>query len=126
MIKGIEHLGLVAEDSAKLVKWYQEHLQMKVIRENGKGTYFIQGPGGIIIEVYQARNETERKYDNYTPGWRHLAIQVVGFDDEYQRLLDQGVEPAADPILREDLKLALFKDCEGNLFHLIERKNPLK
>ncbi|MDF2921829.1 MAG: Glyoxalase/bleomycin resistance protein/dioxygenase [Paenibacillaceae bacterium] len=125
MIKGIEHLGIAAENPDQLAQWYVRHLDMTIIRDNGQGTIFIAAPCGSVVELYPAKTNGERSYDNYTSGIRHLAIEVENFHQEYDRLLENGVEIAAEPVIREDLKLVLFRDGEGNLCHLIERQHPL-
>lgn len=125
MIRGIEHFGLAAKEPAVLVKWYEDHLGFRTIRTVGVGTYFLQGPCGIVIEIYPAKNEGSREYDNYTGGWRHLAIVVDDFAQDLKGLLDSGVEQAQEPVINDQIKLVLMKDCEGNLFHLIQRKTPL-
>ena len=48
------------------------------------------------------------------------------FDREYQKLKDKGIEIAAEPVINEEIKLALFRDPEENLCHLVERASPLK
>ena len=34
---------------------------------------------------------------------------------------ETGVQSAAEPVIRPDLKLALLRDPEGNLFHITNR-----
>lgn len=125
MIKGIEHIAIVARDPVKLVKWYEKNLDMKTVRKMSETTFFIQAPCGTVLEIYAAQKEGARDFDNHTSGLRHLAILVEDFDLEYKKLIDNGVEIAAEPVINDEIKLVLFKDCEGNLCHFIERKNPL-
>ena len=43
----------------------------------------------------------------------------------YPMKSDAGVKPAAEPIIKDTMKLALFYDVEMNLFHLIQRPKSL-
>lgn len=127
MLKGIEHFGLVANDTPRLVKWLEENLNMKVIRTIANGTtFFMQAPCGSILEVYPAKRESDRNYDNFSAGWRHLAIEVDDFEVEYQKLIDKGIKIVGEPSVNDERKLVLFQDFEGNLYHYIWRRDPLK
>lgn len=55
----------------------------------------------------------------------HMAFYTEDFERVHEELLAKGVASAAAPILRDDLKLALMRDLEGNLFHITQRDVPL-
>lgn len=126
MIKGIEHIGLVAQDVNALCDWYIKYFDFTCVRELPNGTKFIMARDGGMIEVYPCKSVDENTYDNYVTGLRHIAFDVDDFDYEYQRIQDLGFEIAAAPVINENLKLVLFKDPEGNLCHLTQRTVPLK
>ena len=71
------------------------------------------------------KTDDETVYDNYVKGLRHLAFETDDFANDRQMLLDAGVKPAAEPIIKDTMKLALFYDPEMNLFHLIQRPESL-
>ena len=121
MIKGIEHIGLAANNPAKLVKWYQDNLSMELAFKENDECFFIKAPCGSIIEVYKSEKNSHDKDNNMATGWRHLAIEVEDFDIEHQKLLNNGTQQVGNLISNDVKKLVLFKDCEGNLFHLIQR-----
>ena len=122
MIKGIEHIGIAAEDSTALKNWYMDILNMTVVSDNGKGGYFIAAPNGVQIEIYPATDEGERDYHNLTSGLRHIAFLVEDFDGEYERLKEKKVNFVGEPVVKEKFSNLFFKDPEGNLVHIIERR----
>ena len=124
MITGIEHTGLVAKDVDKICEFYEKFFDCKVVLAYDNGTKFLKCHN-CIIEVYPMKTDDENVYDNYVKGLRHLAFETDDFEGDRQKLLDAGVKPAAEPILKDTLKLALFYDVEMNLFHLIQRPQSL-
>ena len=124
MITGIEHTGLVARDVDKICEFYEKFFDCKVVLAYDNGTKFLKCHN-CIIEVYPMKSDDENVYDNYVKGLRHLAFETDDFDVDRQKLLDSGVKPAAEPIIKDTLKLALFFDVEMNLFHLIQRPKSL-
>ena len=124
MITGIEHTGLVARDVDKICEFYEKFFDCKVVLAYPNGTKFLKCHN-CIIEVYPMKSDDENFYYNYVKGLRHLAFETDDFDVDRQKLLDSGVKPAAEPIIKDTLKLALFYDVEMNLFHLIQRPKSL-
>ena len=124
MITGIEHTGLVARDVDKICEFYEKFFDCKVVLAYDNGTKFLKCHN-CIIEVYPMKSDDENVYDNYIKGLRHLAFETDDFDVDRQKLLDSGVKPAAEPIIKDTMKLALFYDVEMNLFHLIQRPKSL-
>lgn len=122
MIKGIEHIGIAAKDSTALKCWYVDMFSMTVTRDNGKGGYFIADKNGVEIEIYPASSEDNVLHDNLTSGIRHIAFAVDDFDAEYERLKASNVEFVGEPIIKEKYSNLFFKDPEGNLLHIIERR----
>ena len=124
MITGIEHTGLVARDVDKICEFYEKFFDCKVVLAYDNGTKFLKCHN-CIMEVYPMKSDDENVYDNYVKGLRHLAFETDDFDVDRQKLLDSGVKPAAEPIIKDTMKLALFYDVEMNLFHLIQRPKSL-
>ena len=122
MIKGIEHIGIAAKDSTALKNWYIDIFNMTVVSDNGRGGYFIAAPNGVQIEIYPQNSDGDRNYDNLTSGLRHIAFLVNDFDAEYERLKSKNVEFVGEPVVKEKFTNLFFKDPEGNLLHIIERK----
>ena len=77
-------------------------------------------------DIYDAaKTEAPPIANNYVSGLTHIAFYTDSFEEIRQRLLAAGVEPAAEPVIRPYLKLALMRDGEGNLFHITQRDRAL-
>lgn len=123
MILGIEHIGIAAKDSTALKDWYMDMFPLKVIRDNGKGGYFLEMPDGAEIEIYPAESDGEKADNNLVSGLRHIAFKVDDFDKEVARLKEKNVELVGEPIVKEKFSNMFFRDPEGNLLHIIERRS---
>ena len=120
----VEHIGLAARDTVLLRDWYAQTLGARVVFENGHVPpgYFMELPGGLLIELYPAHFSITETSENRLAGWRHLAINVDSIEAIQSQLLGIGV------VFEEEIKPAggggrvlFFRDPEGNLLHLIER-----
>lgn len=128
MVKGIEHIGICAQDSKKLTDWYLKTFGAKVVYDNGKGTYFVAFESGDMIEIIAAQSENAVNEEK-TAGIRHIALSVDkdDFDGVVSVLkADKDVEEIHDVSENEKgLKTYWFRDIEGNFMHLIYRPTPL-
>jgi glyoxylase I family protein len=126
MIKGIEHVGLCAEDPKMLVEWYVKVLGFRIVRALEEHcTYFIRAHDGGMLEVYPAR-EAADPVDNIRRGVRHIALSASDLNAEVGRLRSAGVTVPDDTmVVTSDMKLAFFRDPEGNLLHLVERTKEI-
>jgi glyoxylase I family protein len=124
MIKGMEHVGLCAEDPKTLVEWYVRILGVRIVRTLDE-TSFIRDHDGGMLEIYPAKHSTDL-VDNAHRGLRHIALSASNLDAEIIRLRSAGVAVPEDRIvMKPDMKLAFFRDPEGNLLHLVERKKEI-
>ena len=120
----IEHIALPARDAAALRDWYIARLGAACIAPNGaEPPFFIKLPGAnTTFEVYAATSSTPQTEDNSLAGWRHLALRVDSIELARKELEGRGVifndpiKPAAG-----GGRVLFFKDCEGNLLHLVDR-----
>ena len=123
MFTGIEHFAIASLNPKRLADWYVEHLEFRINYEYA-GNYFVKAPNGVVIEIIPSeggRGEGGMK----TPGMRHIAISVENFESGYQELKRRGVQFTGQPFENQGNRLVFFEDADGNLVHLIERKQPL-
>lgn len=126
-MKSMEHAGIAARDPKALVDFYVDQLGLVLVRQTGETTYFIACEGGGMIEVYQANEGEADTKTNYAQGLRHVAFIVDDFEASLAALQAMGLEQPAPPTLKPPtLKLALFRDPEGNLFHITQRDRPME
>ena len=120
----VEHLGLAATSPAALKDWYVKALGGKVAFTDGQTPpiFFVQLPGGLTLEIYQANAATKETSNNKLAGLRHVALRVDSIEIAKAHLERSGitftetVKPAAGAG-----RVLFFQDGEGNLLHLLER-----
>ena len=117
-------LGLPARDPVALKAWYVNVLSAKLVYADG-GTppaFFVQLPGGVMIEIYQADSSLGETGDNKLGGWRHVALRVASIEAAKTDLEKRGVQfPEPVKPAGGGGRVLFFKDPEGNLLHLVER-----
>lgn len=123
MVKGIEHAAIAAKDVERLADFYVQTLGFE-INHRGKTAIFVKASDGSMIEIIPADGELAEATPT-TPGLRHLALTVTGFEAECERLTAAGVAFLEPPMIKGGNKVVFFRDPEGNLLHLIERPAPL-
>lgn len=125
MVKGIEHIGIAARDTAALKDWYVRLFDFTQVYDNGKGTYFLKAQDGSMIEFIKATEETD-KFTEKALGFRHLALAVDDFEGMLEILTKENVEVVTAPVVAPNgNKTFFFRDPEGNILHLIYRPQPL-
>ena len=120
----LEHLGLAARDTAALKDWYVRVLGARVLFDNGQQppAFFVELPGGALIEIYEGDFALKEVSDNKLNGWRHLALRVVSIESARMELEARGLK-VTEPIKPAGGggRVLFFQDAEGNLLHLVER-----
>lgn len=126
MIRGIEHIGLCAQNPETLIQWYVDVLGYSVIHSiQDRRTYFIRDRNGGMLEIYPSTS-TSPVVENTNSGLRHLGITVMGFEEEIKNLKKHNIDIPEQKIVRTpDMKLAFFNDPEGNILHFVERSSPI-
>lgn len=127
MVQAIEHVAIFAKDTKALSDWYAKMFDLKLVYDNGKGTYFLAFPSGDMIEFVKPDIPCAAAHDKAC-GIRHLALAVSrdGFDGMVKKLKDSGAEVVADVTeSKTGVKTFFFRDPEGNVSHLIYRPEPL-
>lgn len=127
MIQGIEHVGVLAKDTATLRDWYNRLFGFRTVYDNGKGTYFIMAPDGSMLELIK-QEEPAPAGGLKTGGLRHLALKVkdADFDSMVAQLKREHVPVVTDvSVSSTGVKTFFFRDPEGNIVHLIVRAQPL-
>ena len=123
-ITAVEHIGLAAQDPARLKDWYASTLGAKLIYQTDTipPAFFLELPGGLVIEIYSCGFAQTATSDNTLAGWRHLALRVDSIEAARAELSQRGVEfsDAIKPAGGGG-RVLFFKDSEENLLHLVER-----
>ena len=131
----LDHVAIAADDTEKMVGWYEKVLGLVVHASAGpnppqKQKIFLIGPPGgegigqgMMIEV-MPRNETVRHERNsHEPGLSHVAWYVGDFDGAYGHLKNCGVKFLSEVVTAVGGgRIISFSDCEGNMMQIVERK----
>jgi glyoxylase I family protein len=123
MIAGIEHTAIASPDPARLAGFYVDVLGF-TINYRGSSAVFVKAPDGTMIEIIRAEGEAGAATPK-TPGLRHIALRVTGFEAELAKLRAAGVTLEGEPVIKGGNQVVFFRDPEGNLLHFIERETPL-
>ena len=125
-VQGIEHIALCAEDVSSLIDWYQRIFQLDLIKEGENGPFFLKFPDGLLIEFIETSENIPPAPKVRDKGFRHIAITVLSLEKIVEALKKEGVQVVDDfKTVPDGTKLFLFRDIEGNLIQLVERKKPL-
>ena len=125
MIQGVEHIALCAEDVPSLIGWYQRIFQVDLIKEGQTGPFFLRFPDGFLIEFLETAGDIPPVPKDREKGFRHIALTVLSLEKMVGTLKKEGVEVVDDlKTVPNGTKLFLFRDIEGNLIQLVERKIP--
>ena len=122
MFNGLEHTAIASPDPERLAGWYVKHLEFH-INFTYAGNFFVKAANGTVLEIIPSEGERAEQAAK-SPGIRHLAIAVDDFDAAAAALAASGVE-LGKPFEVTGNRLVFFTDCDGNLIHLIHRRQPL-
>ena len=126
MVQGVEHIALCAENVPSLIAWYQRIFQVDLVKEGKAGPFFLKFPDGFLIEFVQTAGDIPHVPKDKEKGFRHIAFSVLSLEKMVGTLKKEGVEVVDDfKTVPNGTKLFLFRDIEGNLIQLVERKVPL-
>jgi catechol 2,3-dioxygenase-like lactoylglutathione lyase family enzyme len=120
----VEHIGLPALDPVGLRDWYVRVLGAREVFCDGKTppTFFLQLPGGPMLEIGGTALHRAETADNRLAGFRHLALRVESIGAARAALEQRGVS-FTEPVKPAGGggQVLFFADAEGNLLHLVER-----
>ncbi len=122
-ITGTHHVALCTPNFEKLCDFYINTLGLKQVGSfTGKRIIFVTA-GTTTIEII----ERLEPMDKARQGFVHFAFQVADIAAEHKALVAKGImfhiEPKLFPETEPAVKLAFFKDPDGNELELVE---PLK
>ncbi len=122
-ITGTHHVAICTPNFALLCDFYIKTLGLKQVGKfDGRNIIFVDA-GSTTIEIIE-RNEP---IDLSRQGWAHYAFEVEDIDAVHAELVQKGIvfhiEPKLFPETNPAVKLAFFKDPDGNELELVQ---PLK
>ncbi len=126
MVKGIEHTAIASSDPERLARWYVDHLEFTINYHSGSSrTHFVKAPDGSMIEIIESTGTASATPGLRDAGIRHLALLVSDFPAAYDRLKQLGVPFLSEAQTVGGNSTVFFRDCDGNILHLLYREKPL-
>lgn len=126
LFNGIEHTAIAARDSQALADWYINLFGFRIVYSSGTNppVYMLKAPDGTMLEILPAEGGQMSEYTTKQAGIRHLAFTVTDFAAAHHYLEKRGIVFFE---IREaaTMKLAFFRDPEGNILHLMWRPQVL-
>lgn len=148
-IRKFRHVALIVKDYRKMIRFYSEILNFKVLREfelatedfrkgvglpgaKAKGAHLAIPGGEVELEIFQFEEQPEggeKPSQANLPGFRHIALIVDDLKNAYQELKNKGLEFLSEPILVLEPKnvagsmFVYFKDPEGNIIELNQQSS---
>ena len=120
-IVSTHHVALSTPDLARLRAFYAETLGLPVVGGFARHRIVFVGAGGTAIELSEEGGGIEHAR---RAGWDHLAWEVEDVDETYADLSERGVPfhvaPEDFPPDAPTMRIAFFKDPDGNVIELIQ------
>jgi len=115
------HVALSTHDLSRLRAFYTETLELPVVGEFPRHQIIFIGVGSTAIELVE---EGLAPAGGRRSGWDHLAWEVADVDAAYAELSARGVSfhvvPEGFPPEAPTMRIAFFRDPDGNVVELIQ------
>ena len=140
MIKEVRHVGIVVNNMENSLKFYQDLLGFKIIRDMDEHGIYINNmlsldnvqvrtvklsadTGNTLIELLDFKSHDDNDIRNfYTIGASHVALTVDNLEDLYKHLTKNNVKFNAPPQKSPDglVKVTFCNDPDGTPIELVE------
>jgi lactoylglutathione lyase len=129
MITKIDHTAITTRDLSQSLRFYTEILgfketdQLEFTEQRMKLVYVEKNGSKIELFGYDRPIETiAKKTNNPVVGFTHLALLVDNLNATVTELKQKGVIFDIEPRdSKGEVRIAFFKDPDGNVLELIER-----
>ncbi|MBC8076938.1 MAG: VOC family protein [Chloroflexales bacterium] len=123
-ITGTHHVALFTRNFAGLREFYTETLGLAVVGGFPGGTIIFLDAGSTTIELIDRSAPGGDPAQPNALGWAHFAFEVPDVDAAYAELSAKGVAfhvlPKHAPDTNPSVRLAFFKDPDGNQLELFQ------
>ncbi len=132
MNQSIIHVALVVRDYDEAIEFYCQKLHFHVVEDSyqsqqDKRWVVVAPPGSNGTNLLLARASTpeqEACIGRQTGGRVFLFLSTDDFCRDYNEMRSAGIKFVREPKNEAYGTVAVFKDLYGNLWDLVERKNP--
>jgi len=131
MQQNLFQIALIVNDYDEAIRFYTEKLNFVLVEDTRLSetkrwvVVAPQGSEGCRVLLAKAANpEQQSRIGNQTGGRVFLFLHTDDFWRDYKTYVDRGVSFVREPSKESYGTVAVFKDLYGNLWDLIEVKNP--
>jgi len=131
MQQNLFQIALIVNDYDEAIRFYTEKLNFVLVEDTRLSetkrwvVVAPQGSEGCRVLLAKAANpEQQSRIGNQTGGRVFLFLHTDDFWRDYKTFVDRGVSFVREPSNEPYGTVAVFKDLYGNLWDLIEVKNP--
>jgi catechol 2,3-dioxygenase-like lactoylglutathione lyase family enzyme len=133
MNQQITHIALVVGDYDEAIEWYTQKLHFDLLEDipqsETKRWVLVapKGSRGCSLLLAKAANEEQKtRVGNQTGGRVFLFLKTDDFWVDYNRMLSEKINFIRLPKEEEYGTVAVFEDLYGNLWDLVEFRDPAK
>jgi len=133
MSQQITHIALVVGDYDEAIRWYTQKLHFDLLEDipqsETKRWVLVApiGSRGCSLLLAKAANEEQKtRVGNQTGGRVFLFLKTDDFWADYNRMLSEKINFIRLPKEEEYGTVAVFEDLYGNLWDLVEFRDPAK
>jgi predicted enzyme related to lactoylglutathione lyase len=121
MITGLSTAGIWSEDIQKsLLPFYRDVLGLPLSVDTPG--FVVLGSGAVGTPSVTLGTHSEVKGKNADPARHMVGLATDDIQGDFQRLKSKGVEFIEEPTDFPNVKVATFKDPEGNYIQLVQFK----
>jgi catechol 2,3-dioxygenase-like lactoylglutathione lyase family enzyme len=141
MIRGLHHTAISTPDIDRLVRFYRDVIGFRVAWEtewnpgdevadqildlkDSSARLVMLEAGNTYLELFQYASPEPEPGDPRRPvcdhGVTHICLDVVGVDEEYERLLAAGMVFHSPPHSVYDVRTTYGRDPDGNVVEVQE------
>jgi catechol 2,3-dioxygenase-like lactoylglutathione lyase family enzyme len=131
MNQHLAHITLLVADYDEAIDFYTRKLNFNLVEdtalENEKRWVLVAPSGSreCCLLLAKASSEEQKKHvGNQTGGRVFLFLHTDNFDRDYQNLIQKNIQIVREPKREAYGTVAVFADLYGNLWDLIEPKQP--
>jgi catechol 2,3-dioxygenase-like lactoylglutathione lyase family enzyme len=131
MEQSIVHIALVVDDYDEAIEFYTEKLNFTLVEDTAQSEtkrWVLVAPRGAgecsLLLAKGVGEEQRSRIGNQTGGRVFLFLKTDDFWRDYENIRARGINFVREPKDEEYGTVAVFADLYGNLWDLIEYKEP--
>ena len=117
-ITATHHVGLFTPNFEAMKAFYTKTLGLPIVKTWSEPTIIFLAAGSTLIELID--NSNFALSDARPAGFDHFAFHVASVDESFAELVAAGVTIHSEPRDFKDVRIAFFRDPDGNLLELVE------